>query len=175
MIFENDRALLEAFRHGDREALERVYYAYVDDVARAVRDRELIQEVFVRAFSESARLAYDGLRPYRPYLLRIAKNLVVDRARKSGREVELDDTDLAIDAPAPEESLHAARLREATAEFTAGLTPEEKRFVQLRYEEGLSQIDAASEMKATRRRMRTLEKRVEEGLVQFLRNRGLIR
>ena len=46
---------------------------------------DLVQEVFLRAFDERARLGYDGLRPYRPYLLRIAKNLRIDTARRDGR------------------------------------------------------------------------------------------
>ncbi len=51
---------------------------------------DLIQEVFVRAFSEKGRLAYDGLRDYEPYICTIARNLLIDRARKQGREVPLD-------------------------------------------------------------------------------------
>ena len=101
-IFRDDRPLLDAFRRGDRAAAERVYYHYVDDVDKLVRRgfildaketirvpgigdadaaADLVQEVFVRALSEPARLSYDGLRPYRPYLLRIAKNLLIDRLR----------------------------------------------------------------------------------------------
>jgi RNA polymerase sigma factor (sigma-70 family) len=174
MIFENDRPLLDAFRRGQKAALSRVYFAYVDEVARVVRDRELIQEVFVRAFSESARLAYDGLRPYRPYLLRIARNVLVDRLRARGREVDVDTLELADEKPSADELLHTARMKEATAEHVARLSAEEKRFIRLRYEEGLSQEDVAKQMKATRRRMRTLEKRIEEGLVAHLRKRGLI-
>ena len=41
-----------------------------------------MQEAFRRAFEERARSAYDGLRPYRRYLLTITRNLVIDQLRK---------------------------------------------------------------------------------------------
>jgi len=78
---------------------------------------DVVQEVFVRALSEKARTSYDGLRPYRPYLLRIAKNLMIDRARRIGRrpsqvtsspgEVDIDDL---IDRNAPMPEPEALRL-----------------------------------------------------------------
>ena len=101
-VFEENQELLLAFREGTREALTRVYQHYVDEVARGVRrgfflgegreripgapddqaQRELVQEVFLRAFSEKARNAYDGLRPFRPYLMRIVRNLLIDYWRR---------------------------------------------------------------------------------------------
>src|SRR5262249_10922972 len=120
-LLAGDRELLDAFRRGDREALARVYHHYVDAVARLVRygflletrnlrisgardvdaENEIIQDVFVRAFGERARLGYDGIRPYRPYLLRIAKNLLVDQARSRGHAMLAlsDDADEVDDAP----------------------------------------------------------------------------
>jgi len=105
-VFQENRELLKRFREGDRSALLAVYNHYVDDVFKLVRygfllggsppsrvsgiqeleaQSDIVQEVFTRAFSPSARLSYDGLRPYRPFLLRIAKNLRVDQVRKEGR------------------------------------------------------------------------------------------
>src|SRR4051794_33518728 len=69
---EMDADLLRAFRGGNREALERVYRLCVSDVELRVRRAlrslgllsaanlaDLVQEVFLRAFSTSARLSYD--------------------------------------------------------------------------------------------------------------------
>ena len=197
-----DRALLDAFRRGERAALERVYRAHVDDVVRLLRsgfvsgearvaglgdlDRclEHTQEVFVRAFSPAARDGYDGLRPYRPYLLRIAKNLVIDRLRAGGREVPLataagddgpDPEDrIAPPEPAePEAELHRARLRAATQAFLATQDDEVRRFVELRFVEERSQSEVLAAMGVTRRRVRTLEQRAFDGLRAFLAARGL--
>lgn len=183
-VFEGNRALLTAFRRGERNALETVYRATVDDVLTVLRldfrirsadeQMELAQEIFVKAFSESGRQGYDGLRPYRPYLKRIAKNHMVDRLRKSGREAPLEEAhDVPEEAPEPEEDLDQKRLREATRAFLARQDDELRRFVELRFEKELSQRDVLAEMRVTRRRVRTLEKRALDGLRAHLESLGL--
>ncbi len=104
-----DRALLDGFRQGRRDALQRVYDHYVDHVAAFLRGgfsfsskgegytfkgcrapsdlQDMLQETFCRAFAPEARLAYDGIHPYQSYLLTIARNLTIDRFRRQVREV----------------------------------------------------------------------------------------
>src|SRR5262245_3311733 len=106
-IFRDRPELLQAYRQGERHALTEVYWAYVERVERLVRFglrmsrspgelrssssdvAELMQEIFARAFSERARLGFDGLRDYGPYLGTLARNLIVDWARRRRREVLL--------------------------------------------------------------------------------------
>src|SRR5262245_9496089 len=108
-IFREDRDLLRRFREGDRAALEKVYWAYVGTVVKILRFGfsvptrgvhvpgaahgeelgDLVQEVFTRAFSKSAREAFDGLRDYGPYLSQLTRNLRVDRLRAQGREISM--------------------------------------------------------------------------------------
>ena len=207
-IFASDRALLDRFRRGDRDALVAVYERYVDEVATLARrgftieahatvyvrgaDRdgeyELTQETFARAFTEKARLAYDGIQPYRPYLLRITKNLMIDRFRAEpnpARTVELDaigvgdlDQLLATNAElgrADEPiALDDRALFVATREYVATLDPETQRFVALRFEDELSQDETAAQLRCTRRRVRTLEHEVQHGLRSWLKTRGLL-
>ena len=60
----------------------------VGGVCRQPQDlADLVQEVFMRAFSREGRQAYDGLRDYGPYLFAIARNVLVDWARVRGREI----------------------------------------------------------------------------------------
>lgn len=194
-----DRALLDAFRAGDPDALTTVFNTHVDDIARVARfgfaldersyvrgiadveeQRDVIQDVFVRAFSEKARAAYDGLRPYRPYLLRIAKNLMIDRARKIGRRpakveasADMPSIDALIDrdapVPAPEEDIDWNHQRAIAKRYMASLSAELSHFVELRFVECLSQADVANALGVTRRRVRTLEKRTLAGLVRLLK------
>ena len=86
-VFAGDQDLLRRFRAGDRQALSTVYWHYVDAMELFLRgclggaqrqgwraDAELadiMQDVFVKAFSERARLAYDPAREYRPFLMTI--------------------------------------------------------------------------------------------------------
>lgn len=107
-MLTDDRALLDAFRRGERAALTAVFRAYVDDVAVTLRGgvvvtadgqrtrvgvglpehevEALVQETFTRAFAERARLAYDGVRPYGAWLSTIARNLLIDRERVRRRD-----------------------------------------------------------------------------------------
>jgi RNA polymerase sigma-70 factor (ECF subfamily) len=193
-ILENDRALLEAFRRGSRDALTAVYFHYVDRVATLARcgclledgrripgaggaqaERDLVQETFARAFSKSGRDGYDGVRPYRPYLLRITKNLLIDRARRTRPELPLHEPataallDGAMILEPPDEDLDWKRLSAATRDYLASIPTELRELVRLRFEEGLSQVQAATQLSISRRRVRTLEERVQKGLEQHLR------
>lgn len=210
MDLPEERALLERFRRGERAALEEVYYRHVDQVALVARCgfttstsegpvhitgarepdavRELVQETFVRAFAERSRLAYDGLRPYAPYLLRITRNLMIDRKRGERRERTpagddapgLGDLDELLarggalpEPPTQEDDLHWRSLRAFAEEYTASLDAEARAFVRLRFEEELSQEAAAARLGASRRRVRTLEDRILKGLSRFLKKKGV--
>ena len=190
-IFEGNRALLLAFRAGDRQALTEVYWHYVAAVERILRRgfvsggvtvpglpdadvRDVIQEAFARAFSATARQRYDGLRPFRNYLMRIVRNLLVDRARLAGRvELDPDIGDEPGEDEDAEEEMARGRLAEATHAFVQGLDPEQRELVRLRFEEEQSQDAVAATMGVSRRRVRTLEKRVREGLARHLADAGL--
>jgi RNA polymerase sigma factor (sigma-70 family) len=192
-IFANDRALLDRFRRGDRAALAAVYEHYVDDVATLARrgftiessghvvvrgagrdgEYEITQETFARAFAEKARLAYDGLQPYRPYLLRITKNLMIDRFRTAQKDARIDP-DAEITLGEEPVDLHWKQLFEAATEYVATLDADHRRLVTLRFEEECSQDETAAQMKCTRRRVRTLEGSVQDGLRRWLKTRGLL-
>ncbi|MEZ4271549.1 MAG: sigma-70 family RNA polymerase sigma factor [Myxococcota bacterium] len=198
--------LLEAFRRGEREALSAIYDAHVDavstvirlgfnlDVKNAVRipgildadqQGECIQEVFLRAFSRKSRHAYDGQRPYKPYLLRIAKNLLIDRLRRTRPEISLDteilDSDLqplddAMSIPDSAEAsadvLHWRALRQATLLYLQNVERETRRFIHLRYEMMQTQDQVAEALGVSRRHVRTLERRCAKALRTHLRKLG---
>jgi RNA polymerase sigma factor (sigma-70 family) len=194
-VFLGDRPLLDAFRRGDRPALAAVYFHYVGDLAAMVRngfaipasgtrvrgaadeqtERDLVQEVFARAFAPAARAAYDGIRPYGAYLRRIAKNLMIDRVRAAGPAVSLDDDDaqLVVAPEAAELDPEWVEQRQVTSEFIAGLAPELRTLVMLRFEDELSQNQVADALGISRRRVRTLEGRIERGLRKALRSAEL--
>jgi RNA polymerase sigma factor (sigma-70 family) len=194
-VFADNRPLLDAFRRGDREALSTVYFHYVDDIAAVIRhgfsipasgirvrgaadeqtERDLVQDVFVRAFAVRARDAYDGVRPYGAYLRRIAKNLLIDRARATDNTIPLDDADgeLVIEPETLENEAEWNEERRETVAYIAALAPELQRLVRLRFEEEMSQDQAAEALGVSRRRVRTLEARIQRGLRKALRRAGL--
>ena len=206
-IFSKNRALLEQFRNGDRDALAEVYRFYFEDVYRLAQygfstqtgvrahslareaDRlDFTQDVFVKAFSPSARSSYDGLRPFRPFLLQIARNLRIDQLRQAGREPtqsgssrELHiDIDALIeqnaawpDTPTADIDLHWQRMLNETSAVLASLEREVQEIARLRFVEELSQAEVASKLGVTRRRVRTLESRLLGGVRRHLARAGL--
>ncbi len=115
-----DRALLDGFRRGERDALAKVFAHYAPHVTSLLRNgfgfnsgdqrirfggysrvfelEDAVQETFKRAFSERSRANYDGLRPYAAYIAVIARNLVIDQYTSRRRELlhfSFDDNDAA--------------------------------------------------------------------------------
>ena len=114
-----EAGLLQRFRTGERQALEAVYRAYVDSVARAVSGAlrrycgeallggwrgvagelpDLVQEVFTRAFEPDARLRFDGVRDFAPYLawdVRRDNERAVERASAEANDRYKLDTRLS--------------------------------------------------------------------------------
>jgi RNA polymerase sigma factor (sigma-70 family) len=191
-LFDGNRDLLDRYRRGDREALESVYWAYVDSVERlvtrcirahgppspeyAMSVEDLVQDVFTRAFTESTRLAYDGIRDYGPYIFTITRNVVVDAFRRRGREVPTDLGTLS-DRAAPEGTEWGqepalstdmnvlARVRG----YLARLPPDLAAVHRQRYGLGVSQDVAAQTLGISRQRLRTLEKKLRAGVTRELR------
>ena len=176
------------FRAGKREALERVYREHVALVATVVRRgavlsstaqigavagdevHDLVQETFVRAFAERARLGYDGLRPYRPYLLTICRNLVADWARRRGREVIVE---IAFEEGPPTDAEPAWADPKTVAiveRYVASLGPPLVDVYAQRYIRCASQEDAARVLGMSRQRLRTLEEKLRHGLENALRD-----
>lgn len=176
-LFLDHPELLRPFRAGEAPALERTYYTYVDLVSAVVRRRavwpsgapsadhaDLVQETFIRAFADKARQAYDGLRQYRPLLLTICRNAIVDWARRGGRDApEALDEDVPVEAE-PIDPLVAARVDA----FLGGLDPLLRGVYEQRYVEDASQEDAARALGLTRQKLRTLEQRLRDGLAAAL-------
>jgi RNA polymerase sigma-70 factor (ECF subfamily) len=193
-IFQGQPQLLEAFRRGERWALEHVYRAHVRmldgyllTLARAGRAYELsqpsaiadsLQEVFIRAFSQGAREAYDSARPYAPYLRRIAKNLFIDQLRARGRTLEepLETLPDASDTLPPEAEPSAdPRVTTVLSAYLASLPPPLLAVYEQRFVLGNSQETACSALGVTRRRLRTDEERLKSGLRRALAIQGILR
>jgi RNA polymerase sigma factor (sigma-70 family) len=143
--------------------------------------QDVLHETFRRAFEPRARDSYDGIRPYGAYVCTIARNLVLRSFR--AREVLFPLADgegssrapsiATIDTgPSPERSLHDAEVRELVAGFWATLTADERRLLELRFVEGVSQRDAAAALGIGRQRVRTREKLLRAKLLAYLRERG---
>ena len=188
--------LVMRFRAGERDALESVYRAYVDLVSRTVANTlrqlggdhrrrnwkvvgaelpDLVQEVFTRAFDPRSRLAFDTARPYGPYLGQIARNASVDhlrrqRARRSlGGDGRLNHLRAESNDPTSEGGLADPRTVTAVDDYIAALPPNLREVHEALYVRGLSQRAAAASLGVGRQVLRTLERRLRDGLREQLR------
>ncbi|MCA9700187.1 MAG: sigma-70 family RNA polymerase sigma factor [Myxococcales bacterium] len=143
--------------------------------------QDVLHETFRRAFEPRARESYDGIRPYGPYVKTIARNLVLRsfRAREvlfpvdDGASASTGGAPVVVDeGPTPERAVHDRQVQELVAAFLAGLDEEDRRLITLRFEQGLSQRDAADAMSLGRQRVRTREKQLRQQLLVFLREQG---
>jgi RNA polymerase sigma-70 factor (ECF subfamily) len=198
-LLVEDRELLDAFRRGESKAIARVYNAYAEQVAGLLRkgfsfmsggqvvhfkgfsnawDLECaVQDAFISAFSERARLAYDGISPFGPYLLTIAKNRVISQLRSDMREMRRR-TRLSAEQPrvgpeTPEEHAMRGELEELVRQFEATLPEEQLAFFQRRYGEDRNLLEAARMLGLSRMRARTVDRKIRQAFTRFLRDRGV--
>ena len=135
-----------ALIQGSAEAFEELFVRYSDRltaychrIGGREESEDLAQEALLRAWANLGR--FDTARHMWPWLKAIASNLVIDRARKGGRETPLesghdrasiDDGELRIE--------EGALLSEAMAE----LTPSQRTALRLRYLEDWGTAEVAS-------------------------------
>ncbi|MFP4600011.1 MAG: RNA polymerase sigma factor [Persicimonas sp.] len=204
---------LEAFAQGDRDLLDEVYRHYVGSVEKMLRGgftftsqgdtirfrgiaepfrlREAVQETFIRAFRKKARQAYDGSRPYRPYLLTIARNLIIDRFRRRSRESELfvhlgdmayqDEDERAVlervggdTGPSPEVSAWRKQLTETLTEFVGELDEVQSRILEEHLQGPKTQHEMADALGISRNDVRKHIRLIRKRLLRRLKSRGVI-
>jgi RNA polymerase sigma-70 factor, ECF subfamily len=197
-MLQGNRQLLEGYRRGDRATLDALYSHFSAPVLRylsrgfRVRGGEARvgpldldaahQETFVRAFSESARLHYDGLKPFEPYLLAIARSAAVDVLRAQGKlareamaldELEEQDAPAGLDA-SPETAALRAEAEAVVRSFLATLGSEDLAFATARFIDGLSQEKAGARCGLSRQEARTREARLKAACLAHLGARGYL-
>ena len=191
-LFRTTPELLVAFREGRPAALERVYRFYVrpvdtylvalarwvgaPEMSQPSTSADLIQEVFIRAFSEPARLAFDGLREYSPYLNTIARNCFFDALRKRRREVLTDPAQLplTVENPADGEQVYDVKVVAVLEAYLKDLPSSLKGVYTQRFELGQSQEAACEALGMSRRSLRTGEEHLRRGLRKALQLAGAL-
>ena len=204
-----ERAHLEGFRGGDRATLEAVYRFYVADVETALthgfefeskgiakrfcgfRDvvdvEDLLHDVFVRAFSERARAAYDGVSDYRPFLRKMTRNLVLSRLRSAGDKLDQMSTSLdaalvdpasrleemiASQAPVSGERWEHQEIVAVAQAFLDGLSETDQRVLSLRFRQGRPQAEVASLLGMSTPTLRKRERHIFDRFFAYMRQRG---
>ncbi|WP_375196865.1 RNA polymerase sigma factor [Sphingobium sp.] len=157
-----------------RDAVFRLARGHAGDATEAL---DITQETFISAFAALAR--YDGARPFRLWIARIAINKCHDWARRRAvrrffafaRPME-EAGAVADSAPSPEEAAHSqAELRRINAAI-AGLPGNLKDVLVLRAIEGASQAEAAQILGISEKAVETRLYRARNKLAEQLRDDG---
>jgi RNA polymerase sigma-70 factor (ECF subfamily) len=150
-----DRALVWDAQHGRADAatalIERYYpriYSFVSHLTYGRANAEdLTQEVFARALKALGR--FNGQYQFEHWLLRIAKNLCIDEARRNVRSAEPTDPDELPElegVPAPDyvwESVSRELVASVVRRALAALPSRQRAVLIMREMEGMSYADIA--------------------------------
>lgn len=174
-VDEDDRALVERYRRGDRDAFAELVVRYQGPVYNAafwvLRRADDAGDVCQTAFLKAAERIHDYDPKYKffSWLYRIALNEALNLLRSHGREEELDE---AVELPAaeadgPEARMHAGqrarRLHEALMKLSANdrIVVTLRHFSECSYAEianilGIEEKTVKSRLFEARQRLRAL-------------------
>jgi RNA polymerase sigma-70 factor (ECF subfamily) len=181
--------LVAASQGGDRAAFAELYTRYRPAIERYVGCRvrqdwaeveDVVSETFLRALRGIQSVSYQG-RDVGAWLIRIARNVVFDRA-KSSRVRLADDSGEVPDWAAPTEdgpeelTLGASERAAATARLgelfaAAELCPLQRRCLQLRFGEELTHAQIGARLGCTERASKAIQHRGLEKLRLAARRR----
>jgi RNA polymerase sigma-70 factor (ECF subfamily) len=160
-----DEAAFSAFYGGHARAL----WAYVYRVTSNAADADdIVQEAFLRLLRAGPETTDEE--PRRRFLYRVASNLVVDRWRRSQRDLRIEHAGAmpALTGPTPADGEDVART-------FAELTSRDRALLWLAYVEGESHAEIAASLSVGRRSVKVLLFRARRRLRDLLRARGLAR
>ena len=141
----SDNALVVRARNGDRAAFEElvrrtsrlVFARLYLDTGKADRTEDLVQETYLRAFRAVRWL--DDPAGFRPWLLAIAHNALIDDARQAARlKRKLPPTEMRLaqvpsPEPTPDKNAELTELRQRVLGVLRSLPPEYQMPLTLRY------------------------------------------
>jgi len=150
---DEDRNLALRAGKGDAAAFGALYDRYVGAVYRYVFYRvrndadaeDLVSDVFMRALRAIPR--YEPRVAFLAWLYRIARNAVIDRARRSRVQISFEDAlahpgvDQVVE---PDASILALSDKVAVRGALAKLTPLQQEVIVLRFVEGYSTLEIAN-------------------------------
>jgi RNA polymerase sigma factor (sigma-70 family) len=213
-MLKEDYSLSKLYRQGDPAALRVMYHRYAKDIGKFIRNgfinpktgiplsctlddemqRDLVQETFLRFFSENARRSYDSSHTLRSFILAIAKNTIIDFLRKKPLDAlrhtvitscidDTDNEDSTENQPThlvkPEQSmegiLYKKQCLEAIRAYISTLDKTLKNLIRLRFVDELTQEEAAKQLNLTRWKVRALEKKIACDLQNHLKTKMLLK
>ena len=150
----DESLLVERARRGDLDAYDELVRAHQEAAFRAAYlithdeadAQDAAQEAFMRAFDALGR--FDARRPFRPWLLRIATNIALNRLKASKRRQAMAErygakTVQTQDTPTIEAKVLRHERNRQVWDTIGRLRPDDQRLIVLRYFLDLSEAELA--------------------------------
>lgn len=181
-VDKTDEVLMALLVRGKKDALAELISRYQNDIFRfclhyvkdVERARELAQETFIRVYVSRAR--FDVKRAFRPWVLRIARNLCLNELKRK-RAVAMESLEtyastarektgelFRSSADGPDEMVMAGEREELLEEALASLDEESREIVALRFFEHLPAREIAEVIGSTEGAVRTRLHRILKSL-----------
>ena len=136
-------------------------YAFI---ARRVGDRDVAQDltsdVFHKALASIQTFEWRGV-PFAGWLLRIAANMIVDRSKRSGREVSAQDD---VPDPGTQPNLEEIDQHARLFRLVEQLPPDQRRVIGMRFAEEKSIREIAHELGRSEGAVKQLQFRALQSL-----------
>lgn len=183
MSQDSDSLWVQRTLAGDPQAFGELVRRYERDVFnlayRMLNERgeaeDAAQEAFMRAYVNLDR--YDPERPFKTWLLSITSNHCIDRLRRrrltwlSLEEPLPPHPALTSDIPGPEEAMLTNERNLLVQEMLAGLSPDYRLAVVLRYWYDLSYAEIAEMLGTTESAIKSRLFRARQALAEYLESR----
>ncbi|NPA30975.1 MAG: RNA polymerase sigma factor [Chloroflexi bacterium] len=172
-----DEELVRRAQQGDADAFGQIYERYVDDVYRFFYYRtlqtadaeDLTEATFLKAWQGLKRLRVGPELNLRAWLLRIARNLWIDRHRTAKEEAPLEAAaTVAASEPNPEAALLEAERGDELAAALAQLPERLRDVIVYRFVHGLSHKETAALLGVNEGHVRVLQHRALQRLRRWL-------
>jgi RNA polymerase sigma-70 factor (ECF subfamily) len=180
---EDDRRLMQAFCDGDESAFDVLFRRWSGRVLRflerMIRERavaeDLLQETFLRV--HRARAKWEPSARFSTWLFTIAANLALNELRRPFRRSLHESTEsdresasreLAAEAPAVDEVVHARRLGGEVERGLASLPERQRAALWLTAVEGLSYAEVAALLETSPQSVKALVHRGRSALAEQL-------
>ena len=170
-MIEDDSALVEAWRGGDKRSGALLFERYYDSIARfffnkAFRDADdLIQRTFLRCLEKSVQIREPS--SFRFFLFGVARNVLLEYYKEKGRRRRRVDDDFMITAvedlgPTPSQVIAHAREERLVLQALRRIPLELQLILELYYWEELRARDLADVLQLPEGTVRTRIRRAKQ-------------
>jgi RNA polymerase sigma-70 factor, ECF subfamily len=178
--------LLARAKAGDKQAFAALYRAYLPTVYKFLYYRlnsnkamaeDMTAEVFLRAFKKIGDFTWTGA-DYGSWLLRIARNLVLDNAKSSRNRLEVLNDEMPEDSAGLARSTEASVLENLTNDGVyqaiKQLSPDQRDVITMRFIQGMDVSQVAAAIGKKEGTVRTLQFRGLKSLQKLLVKGGVV-